>query len=70
MLTARLYDASGGRLRVEVEDESDQWPKRRTPGEQASSGRGLLLVEALADDWGVEPRGSGKRLWFELGGHP
>ena len=42
------------------------WPRRRTPGEQASSGRGLMLVEALADAWGVDPRGSGKRMWFEL----
>lgn len=25
-----------------------------------------MLVEALADAWGVEPRGSGKRMWFEL----
>lgn len=73
LITARLYREAAGRtgagparLRVEVEDESDQWPKRRTPGEQASSGRGLLLVDALADAWGVEPRGSGKRLWFEL----
>ncbi|MGE7436129.1 SpoIIE family protein phosphatase [Kitasatospora sp. NPDC001175] len=74
MFTARLYrEASrdGGatgraRLRVEVEDESDLWPTRRTPGEQASSGRGLMLVEALADGWGVEPRGTGKRMWFEL----
>ncbi|MQS11681.1 SpoIIE family protein phosphatase [Streptomyces kaniharaensis] len=73
MFTARLYrepDSAGGRarLRVEVEDESDLWPTRRTPGEQASSGRGLMLVEALADAWGVEPRGSGKRMWFELSG--
>ncbi|MFJ8476270.1 SpoIIE family protein phosphatase [Kitasatospora sp. NPDC094011] len=73
MFTARLYreSASDGapvRLRVEVEDESDLWPTRRTPGEQASSGRGLMLVEALADAWGVEPRGSGKRMWFELSG--
>ena len=68
MVTARLYrDAQGpARFRFEVEDESDQWPKRRTPGEQASSGRGLMLVEALADSWGVEPRGTGKRMWFEL----
>ncbi|MEU9130718.1 SpoIIE family protein phosphatase [Kitasatospora sp. NPDC048540] len=68
MFTARLYrePGSGARLRVEVEDESDLWPTRRTPGEQASSGRGLMLVEALADGWGVEPRGSGKRMWFEL----
>ncbi|MCU7825473.1 SpoIIE family protein phosphatase [Kitasatospora sp. DSM 101779] len=69
MFTARLYQVPGqgrARLRVEVEDESDLWPTRRTPGEQASSGRGLMLVEALADGWGVEPRGSGKRMWFEL----
>ncbi|MFB7666069.1 SpoIIE family protein phosphatase [Kitasatospora sp. NPDC056138] len=74
MFTARLYRESVGqgepagraRLRVEVEDESDLWPTRRTPGEQASSGRGLMLVEALADGWGVEPRGTGKRMWFEL----
>ncbi|MFJ6214091.1 SpoIIE family protein phosphatase [Streptomyces sp. NPDC092296] len=68
MVTARLYRDGQGpvRLRFEVEDESDQWPRRRTPGEQASSGRGLMLVEALADSWGVEPRGSGKRMWFEL----
>ncbi|MFB7470895.1 SpoIIE family protein phosphatase [Kitasatospora sp. NPDC056184] len=71
MFTARLYrepaaDGGRARLRVEVEDESDLWPTRRTPGEQASSGRGLMLVEALADGWGVEPRGTGKRMWFEL----
>ena len=70
LLTARLYQEGGSegpaRLRVEVDDESDLWPRRRTPGEQASSGRGLMLVEALADAWGVDPRGTGKRMWFEL----
>ncbi|MCX5213655.1 SpoIIE family protein phosphatase [Kitasatospora sp. NBC_00240] len=69
MFTARLYREPAtdrARLRVEVEDESDLWPTRRTPGEQASSGRGLMLVEALSDAWGVEPRGTGKRMWFEL----
>ncbi|WP_441246734.1 SpoIIE family protein phosphatase [Kitasatospora sp. McL0602] len=69
MFTARLYRepaTPGARLRIEVEDESDLWPTRRTPGEQASSGRGLMLVEALAEAWGVEPRGTGKRMWFEL----
>ncbi|GAA2145159.1 SpoIIE family protein phosphatase [Kitasatospora kazusensis] len=74
MFTARLYrdpeQGGGARLRIEVEDESDLWPTRRTPGEQASSGRGLMLVEALADGWGVEPRGSGKRMWFELSAEP
>ncbi|MGI5340706.1 ATP-binding protein [Streptomyces sp. CA-181903] len=32
----------------------------------ATSGRGLLLVQALADDWGVRTHGTGKTVWFEL----
>lgn len=28
-----------------------------------AGGRGLLLVEALADQWGVTPRGTGKAVW-------
>ena len=54
------------RLRVEVGDNSDDMPHLRRPGEMASSGRGLVLMEELADAWGVEPRGEGKSIWFEL----
>ncbi|MBT2392491.1 SpoIIE family protein phosphatase [Streptomyces sp. ISL-1] len=54
------------RLRVEVADADDELPHRRWPGELASSGRGLLLMEMLADAWGVDPRGEGKSIWFEL----
>ncbi|GAA3124190.1 SpoIIE family protein phosphatase [Streptomyces rameus] len=54
------------RLRVEVFDTGDDLPHRRRPGELASSGRGLMLIEHLADAWGVEPRGEGKSIWFEL----
>ncbi|WP_306325071.1 SpoIIE family protein phosphatase [Streptomyces venezuelae] len=54
------------RLRVEVSDTSDELPHRRQPGEMASSGRGLVLMEVLADAWGVDPRGEGKAIWFEL----
>ncbi|MER6114588.1 SpoIIE family protein phosphatase [Streptomyces sp. NPDC001743] len=54
------------RLRVEVSDGSDELPHKRRPGEMASSGRGLVLMEMLADAWGVDPRGSGKSIWFEL----
>lgn len=54
------------RLRVEVADASDELPHRRRPGEMASSGRGLVLMEMLADAWGVDPRGEGKSIWFEL----
>ncbi|MFJ9521231.1 ATP-binding protein [Kitasatospora sp. NPDC101801] len=55
------------RLRIEVQDTTSRLPNRRTPSETATSGRGLLLVEALADDWGVQLRGDGKVTWFELG---
>lgn len=54
------------RLRVEVADTSDELPHKRRPGEMASSGRGLVLMEMLADAWGVDPRGEGKSIWFEL----
>ncbi|MEV7616711.1 SpoIIE family protein phosphatase [Streptomyces sp. NPDC089799] len=54
------------RFRVEVADSSDELPHKRHPGEMASSGRGVLLMEMLADRWGVDPRGAGKSIWFEL----
>ncbi|MFJ8131393.1 ATP-binding SpoIIE family protein phosphatase [Streptomyces hydrogenans] len=67
LLTAEVAcGAKGRRLRVEVSDASDELPHKRHPGEMASSGRGLVLMEMLADAWGVEPRGEGKTIWFEL----
>ena len=54
------------RLHVEVSDGSDDMPHRRDPGELASSGRGLFLIEELADAWGVDPKGDGKSIWFDL----
>lgn len=54
------------RLRIEVADSSDELPHKRHPGELSSSGRGVLLMEMLADAWGVDPRGEGKSIWFEL----
>ncbi|MFJ6696562.1 SpoIIE family protein phosphatase [Streptomyces sp. NPDC091272] len=67
LLTARATGPLGARrLRVEVTDVSDELPHKRRPGEMASSGRGLLLMEMLAHKWGVDPRGRGKSIWFEL----
>jgi anti-sigma regulatory factor (Ser/Thr protein kinase) len=65
-LTARLCGGPGRRLRVEVRDFTDRLPAVRSAGEGATSGRGLFLVEALADAWGVLPEGGGKVIWFEL----
>ncbi|WP_432133619.1 MULTISPECIES: ATP-binding SpoIIE family protein phosphatase [unclassified Streptomyces] len=67
LLVAEVGNGSGGRrLRVEVTDTSDDLPHKRRPGEMASSGRGLVLIELLADAWGVAPRGEGKSIWFEI----
>ncbi|WP_435133639.1 ATP-binding SpoIIE family protein phosphatase [Actinacidiphila sp. bgisy144] len=67
VLAAEVIGMPGTRrLRVEVADRSDDMPHPRSPGELASSGRGLFLIEELADAWGVEPRGDGKSIWFDL----
>ncbi|MFJ2727644.1 SpoIIE family protein phosphatase [Streptomyces collinus] len=67
LLLAEVGGEPGGRrLRLEVTDAGDDLPHKRRPGELASSGRGLMLIELLADAWGVEPRGRGKSIWFEL----
>ena len=59
-------DTGTRRMHVEVTDTSDDLPHKRRPGELASSGRGLVLIEMLADLWGVDPRGEGKSIWFEF----
>ncbi|MEU9554579.1 SpoIIE family protein phosphatase [Streptomyces fumanus] len=67
LLVAEVTGAPGERrIRVEVSDTGDDLPHRRRPGEMASSGRGLMLIELLADEWGVAPRGEGKSIWFDL----
>ncbi|MET9963569.1 SpoIIE family protein phosphatase [Streptomyces sp. NPDC006326] len=55
-----------GRIRIEVEDSSSALPHRREADDWSLSGRGLLLVEQLAEEWGVEPRGGGKCVWCEF----
>ncbi|QIQ03724.1 ATP-binding protein [Streptomyces liangshanensis] len=58
-----------GLLRLEVEDAGDRLPRPRTaePDLDDECGRGLALVAALADDWGVAPRrGPGKCVWVSL----
>ncbi|WP_251095913.1 SpoIIE family protein phosphatase [Streptomyces sp. Caat 7-52] len=66
IVTLRALDAAEHRLRIEVEDCSSALPRRREAGENGVSGRGLLLVDRLADSWGVEARGGGKAVWCEF----
>jgi anti-sigma regulatory factor (Ser/Thr protein kinase) len=55
-------------FRLDVRDHGDGLPVMDpSAGPWAERGRGLLLVEALAQAWGVSPvPGDGKRVWFEL----
>ncbi|MGW7055682.1 SpoIIE family protein phosphatase [Streptomyces sp. NPDC054887] len=66
IITARVLTGAQRRLRIEVEDRSSALPRRREAGESGVSGRGLMLVDRLADVWGVESRGSGKCVWCEF----
>ncbi|MEU1530094.1 SpoIIE family protein phosphatase [Streptomyces fagopyri] len=66
IVTLRVLSGPDRRLRVEVEDSSSALPRRREAGVSGVSGRGLLLVDRLADVWGVEARGGGKCVWSEF----
>ncbi|GHH93885.1 ATP-binding protein [Streptomyces capillispiralis] len=58
-----------GGMRVEVTDGCDELP--RVPvglALDSEHGRGLALLDAVSDTWGVEPEpGGGKTVWFECG---
>ncbi|MDI5967673.1 SpoIIE family protein phosphatase [Streptantibioticus silvisoli] len=61
------------RLRAEVRDNDPRPPVPAVvlaPDDsgdgEAESGRGLLIVDALATAWGSSPAGRGKTTWFEM----
>ncbi|MEV7322421.1 ATP-binding protein [Streptomyces sp. NPDC093970] len=58
----------GDTLRIEVTDtRGGRLPHTEPPAPEAESGRGLLLVEALADKWGVSPGlPPRKTVWAEI----
>jgi anti-sigma regulatory factor (Ser/Thr protein kinase) len=53
-------------VRVEVEDGSPISPSFSMLDPTAVTGRGLMLISAASDRWGVEPIAEGKQVWFEL----
>ncbi|MFJ8855052.1 ATP-binding protein [Streptomyces sp. NPDC102437] len=58
----------GALLRLEVSDAGEGRPRMQRPGALDTAGRGLQLVDALAERWGVDERraGIGKTVWAEL----
>ncbi|MEU1202747.1 ATP-binding protein [Streptomyces sp. NPDC005813] len=59
----------GSRLRCEVEDTEPAGPVRRFVDVDAEGGRGIELLDLLADAWGTSDTATGKTMWFELRTH-
>lgn len=58
--TIRGKASPGGYCLIEVEDEGGHWtPTVADPGH----GHGLTIVQALADDWGIDGDHRGRRVW-------
>lgn len=53
-------------VRIEVLDDDPTLPTVRPRSAAATTGRGLLILDAIADRWGVGPMPGGKVVWFEL----
>jgi anti-sigma regulatory factor (Ser/Thr protein kinase) len=53
-------------LRIEVRDTSAALPQVKPHSETATTGRGMVIVEALSSNWGAEADDSGKVVWCEL----
>ena len=56
-----------GGVRVEVSDDRPEPPVRGDGDGLGEGGRGLVIVDAVTDRWGVavRPDGRGKTVWFE-----
>ena len=53
-------------LRIAVEDDAAGWPAVGVAAERDVHGRGMAIVSALAQSWGVEQLPAGKQVWAEL----
>ena len=51
---------------VKVADGSSVAPRRREAGRDDLGGRGVQIIEALTERWGVEEHEGGKRVWALL----
>ena len=55
---------------AEITDDNTQLPQRTLPAAADESGRGLTIVDALADAWGARLSGTSKIVWFTLATPP
>jgi anti-sigma regulatory factor (Ser/Thr protein kinase) len=53
-----------GRVQIEASDSGPHAPRQLAWEEGSESGRGMTIVTALSDEWGVLPTAQGKTVWF------
>lgn len=63
------WDILGDSVIIRVSDSSQELPKARQPDPTATSGRGLSIIAALADEWGVLDAACGKQVWARVPVH-
>ena len=56
----------GPTVRIQVRDLSAVLPRRRDYAIDATTGRGVRLLESLSSRWGVDRDSAGKTVWFDL----
>lgn len=66
-LEVGVSDLSPGRPPHRRSGKGDGHRPAETSDPLAESGRGMLLIDALADAWGVQDLPDGKQIWFRFG---
>ena len=57
---------SAHELIIQVEDDDPHLPQHRVADGDADNGRGLMLVDTLAGNWGSRLTSTGKTVWFSI----
>lgn len=63
-------DVSKPEIRIEARDTGGGRPAPRSPTPSEPTGRGLRIVEAMSDSWGIVPAARGKTVWFTIARRP
>ncbi|WP_432571984.1 ATP-binding protein [Kineococcus sp. SYSU DK005] len=63
-----VVDCRVSTVRLVVSDGSRERPQHKRSPAQAESGRGVDLVDALSESWGVRVEAHGKSVWCDLKG--
>jgi anti-sigma regulatory factor (Ser/Thr protein kinase) len=61
-----VVDRSEDSVAISVIDRGDGTPVLQSPTFSEPHGRGLRIVAALSDEWGISATSDGKAVWFRL----